>query len=333
MKTKKKNFILLSGLIISLGGIYYATKNIDWLLVLETIKDANTALILLAAALLAVNINLRCLRWYSLSELSDGITVFLQGTWLGYFFNTILPVRPGEVLRIIFVARKLNISYSFMITKSLMDRMCDLFIVAALCIIAVSLFSQYFFSFNASAKIIITLFIVISGFLLLIFLSHPLSRLSAKIKFIPASVTGDFFLALDAFKHRRTLSYALSSTAAIFIVDIIEIWLFAKALNIPISPEQACLISATLYLSMLLPSGPAQIGVHQAACLLVFTYLGFDQHIALAFSIIMQVTHISLVIAVTAIITAPMLYKGQRIPTAAPDQFVIPAKKPPVRDR
>ena len=106
-----KTIKFLIGLVFSIAGLFYAFRSFDWPAFISAFKQINIWYIAIAVALQLGAIWLRAVRWKWLLEPFEFISVktLYEGTMIGYFGNTVLPFRMGELLRAYVVSNKSSV--------------------------------------------------------------------------------------------------------------------------------------------------------------------------------------------------------------------------------
>jgi uncharacterized protein (TIRG00374 family) len=94
-------FKIIIGLLFSIGGLYFAFREIDLALLGDVFTDASVEWIILAVLLMIFSVWIRAYRWQALLEPIESIPMqpLFSATAIGYFGNAVLPMRLGEILR------------------------------------------------------------------------------------------------------------------------------------------------------------------------------------------------------------------------------------------
>jgi uncharacterized protein (TIRG00374 family) len=229
-------------------------------------------------------------------------TVFFANM-IGYLGNNVLPARAGEVMRAAYVARKENISISFIIATGITERLVDL---AALVIIgATSLF--FVDAFPRSMQDALKSFAVIAiagvAFLFLLPYFHVLfNRILVSLSFLGESlqtkIKGIMTRFLEGVKVILRVERGLPFiffTALIWMMDGISTVLFSLAFNESLTLLQAFLFIAALGLSSAIPSTPGYVGVYQFVAVTVLAPFGIKRESALAMILVSQALNLLVV--------------------------------------
>ncbi|MFQ6606975.1 MAG: lysylphosphatidylglycerol synthase transmembrane domain-containing protein [Fidelibacterota bacterium] len=92
---------VIIGLIFSLGGLYLAFKDINLIALGNVFSNASVGWIILAVVLMILSVWIRAVRWQALMDPIKKVPIkeLYSATMIGYFGNSVLPMRLGEILR------------------------------------------------------------------------------------------------------------------------------------------------------------------------------------------------------------------------------------------
>ncbi len=263
--------------------------------VLDVLASASAAPLVLAAALNLVNIHLKVVRWDALLR-ARGIHYPLGRAWASFltslYVGMLTPGRVGDVLRIRYLRHDLGVPYAEGLASVVMDRLCDLYVLAAFVAVGVAHYSAVIagrLAWLTWGGIALT---VLAPLVLLIPGLAERLMLAVSGKFVkePAAgaepgATRRFLVALRAHVGRG-LWVALPVTMATFIVNFVQGYLLARALGLPLSLfDTTCLLAIANLLS-LLPISIAGVGVRELFFSLVFPSLGFTAEHGVSFGLL-----------------------------------------------
>ena len=118
---------LIFGICISIAGLYYAFRGIDFVQLWKIINQLDLFYGTLSLIILLTSNIVRALRWQILAYPIDKISIkpAFSSIMIGYFGNSILPFRMGEFLRAYVLAEKtsLNVPTAFgtIVTERILD--------------------------------------------------------------------------------------------------------------------------------------------------------------------------------------------------------------------
>src|ERR1039458_3061901 len=114
---------------LTLAGVllYYSLRGIDWRQVWLTLETAKLSYLALMLIVSTGSLVLRALRWRVLLQSGGPVSVATAfwATCAGYFGNSYLPARAGELVRTMMVDREAGLGRAFVLTTALAERMVD----------------------------------------------------------------------------------------------------------------------------------------------------------------------------------------------------------------
>ena len=115
------------GVLISVIGLYYAFRHVNFLELWITIKNVNIILIILAVFILVLSNVIRAWRWQILVKPIKDVSFdpAFSSIMIGYFGNSVLPFRMGEFLRAYVVADKTSLTASTAFGTIVIERILD----------------------------------------------------------------------------------------------------------------------------------------------------------------------------------------------------------------
>ena len=117
----------IAGIIISIGGIYWAFKDFHFHGFAKSIQKINYIYLLLATLFLWGSVWLRALRWrwlFKIDVLPTTLSLY-RAELMGYFGNNVLPLRLGELMRAYLIGREWNLSKSYVFGTIVLERILD----------------------------------------------------------------------------------------------------------------------------------------------------------------------------------------------------------------
>jgi glycosyltransferase 2 family protein len=278
--------------------LFFSLRGMDWRQVWSTIRQANRWLLLLSFLTLSFSLLLRASRWRVLLQTSAPISLpaTFWATSIGYFGNSFLPARAGELLRTLWVSKIAGVSRLFVLTTALSERLCDaiaLVLISSVVLIAMPAKPGWFA--KAAAPFAVA---GLSGAILIAMLPKLKALLHRGCKFLPLSlglrhrapkVIDHILTGMEVFHQRSRLLIFAAYTALIWGVDALGMLLGMRALNLPGTLPIALLLMTALGLGSALPSTPGYIGIYQFVAVSVLTPFGFTKADAIAYILLAQV--------------------------------------------
>ena len=125
---KKHPLKFAVSILVSLGLVYYAFKDLDWQIFWESVKAINYWLLLLGAAVLIFSNVIRAARWRILLIPQKTLKrrYLFEATMMGYMGNNVLPFKLGEVLRAVVVSQRHGIPLTGVGASIVVERGLDM---------------------------------------------------------------------------------------------------------------------------------------------------------------------------------------------------------------
>ncbi|MGK3968894.1 lysylphosphatidylglycerol synthase transmembrane domain-containing protein [Sorangium sp. So ce118] len=262
--------------------------------VLGAVASASAAPLALAAALNVLNIHLKVVRWDALLRARD-IRYPLRRAWSAYltslYVGMLTPGRVGDVLRIRYLRHDLGVPYAEGLATVVMDRLCDLYVLAAFVAVGVARYSAVIAGRLAwltwggiALTVLAPLALLIPGLAERVLLAVS-RRLVKEPQSAEPGAANRFLVALRAHVGRGLL-FTLPVTVATFVVNFVQGYLIAQALGVPLSLFDVTCLLAIANLLGLLPISIAGVGVRELFFSLVFPSLGFSAEHGVSFGLL-----------------------------------------------
>jgi hypothetical protein len=276
--------------ILGLGVSAVALAGVAWWAAHQTaptFPTSTSSLLELAAALAvyAIATTLRGARWSTILHRAGIVFRPVEPyalTVVGYMGNTVLPLRGGEILRVVLLTDRSSASWREAVGSIVPERLLD---VAALAILLVVVtIAQIGGEPAGSAPAIV-----------------------AAVLFVSALAGGFIYLALRArghlqsfadrvrpFAHASRMLFTpmgaalLALSVGIWMIEAVVFWLVAESLSIHITLFEALMVDVLASFSALIPAGPAYIGTYDAAMLLGLRSLDVPSSAAISFTLLVR---------------------------------------------
>jgi uncharacterized protein (TIRG00374 family) len=288
---------LAAAIVLAAALLYYALRGLDWRHVARTISTANLRLLAVVAALASTNLLLRSLRWRILLEAATPVaaSTTFWATAAGYFGNTFMPARAGEVVRTLMISTRTGLAVPFVLATALSERVadaCALLLIGALAHLALP--SPPGGLAEAAVPSAILALVGVIGIAVLPKLGSvhtwiidrlPISSgIAARLR----QIVEQGVLGLLAFHDTRRFAAFASMSAVIWGLDAVATVIGAKALGLTMPLPVAFLLIVGLGLGSALPSTPGYVGIYQFVAVTVLTPFGFSQSDAIAYILVAQ---------------------------------------------
>ncbi|WP_437673426.1 lysylphosphatidylglycerol synthase transmembrane domain-containing protein [Sorangium sp. So ce131] len=252
--------------------------------------------LVLATALNLVNIHLKVLRWDVLLR-ARGIRYPLGRAWASFmtslYVGMLTPGRVGDVLRIRYLRHDLGVPYAEGLASVVMDRLCDLYVLAAFVAVGVAHYSAVVVGRLAwltwggiALTVLAPLALLIPGLAdrALLAVYRKVARKGPAAGAEPDGPSR-FLAALRAHVGRGLL-ITLPLTVATFAVNFVQGYLIARALGLSLSLFDVTCLLAIASLLGLLPISVAGVGVRELFFSLVFPSLGISAEHGVTFGLL-----------------------------------------------
>jgi uncharacterized protein (TIRG00374 family) len=285
---------------LTLAGVllYYSLRGIDWRQVWLTLKTTRLDYLALMAITSTGSLVLRALRWRVLLQSGGPVSVATAfwATCAGYFGNSYLPARAGELIRTMMVDAEAGLGRAFVLTTALSERMVDaitLVFVSSLVLLTLPSRPGWYGSaarpfaiIGISGALGIAILPRLEGLWKYLLERTPVpERLREKLHRILEQI----LFGLRAFHDGRRLLVFMSLTAVIWILDAVSFTMGGLSVGISLTPAMACLLITGLGLGSALPSTPGYVGIYQFVAVNVLTPFGFSGASVIAFMVLVQV--------------------------------------------
>ncbi len=269
---------LIIGIAISIAGLWYAFRGMNFSELIDHLSQTNFSFILLAMGIIVVSVALRAYRWQLMLKPIQTITFnpLFASTMIGYFGNSVLPFRLGELLRAYSISRKESITSSVAFGTIIMEHILDLMGLAAVMI---------FFAFFSplmewSGNVLIGLVaLTVGGLGIIIWLGRSHSNFHERVvhwKIFEKS-SGQkllnsiqkIFKGLTSIGRTKHSGQLFLSTLALWVLIYASIILVVLATGININWVAVGIILIATSLAITVPSAPGYVGTYHAAAVYV----------------------------------------------------------------
>lgn len=255
-------------------------------------KQASWPYLALAVLLNLPVVHLKVMRWRGLLG-ARGFSYAMKRSYAAVlsslYLGMVTPGRVGDALRIQYVHRDIGAPYSEGLAVTLMDRFCDLYVLAAIASVGVAHFGSTLRDDVALATWAAVAIAVLAPALLLA--KGPADLAARFLRRFTARWQASFDAVLRALRALvgTSLLAALAMTVGALAVNYLQGWIVAQAIGVDLSYlDVASLLAATTLLS-LLPVSLSGIGVRELFLALMFPALGFSAAQGVAFGLLVFV--------------------------------------------
>jgi glycosyltransferase 2 family protein len=293
-RTPALKFLL--GLSVSAICLYYAVRGINFHALVKTFLTVKIPYLLLFLLCLLGAVLLRAViyRRFLSRKGTAGLFSIFEGLVIGYMVNSIFPLRAGDVVKAYIIGRLNNTSKTYTFTLVIIERLFDMitlliFFLILLCMVKLDN------RFRSAAQILAA--VIFMG-LLFIFLNirwgGTIRTLINRLGFIlPRNVLDKINDRLEIFQSGfrifcdwRDLLFIQGIFLLIWGFYICGTYVTGLAVGIPLGLTFILFLLVAVCFGTAIASSPGGLGVHQYACVLVFSYFHYSREDALTFSLI-----------------------------------------------
>jgi len=272
------------GVLISVIGLYYAFRQVNFWELWISIKNVNIILILLAVFILVLSNVIRAWRWQILVKPIKDVSFdpAFSSIMIGYFGNSVLPFRMGEFLRAYVVSDKTSLTASTAFGTIVIERILDFVGLSAVILLIMTVYPLK----SIGGFIIIGVIVLsLTAFIFILLFGGFKSTLLVKIKkssLLKMGLLRKILLFLKNFLDGATTIRATNKLGVILLYTLI-IWIMyycstylatiATGIELEWFGFGVLLISTTLAISV--PAAPGYVGTYHAAAVYILTNL-FD---------------------------------------------------------
>ena len=286
------------GFILSFLGLYYAFQNIDLNDLLKSFESINYFWIFVAIILLILYTYIRSLRWRLLLFSLKLVTIkdLFASNMVGYFGNSILPFKMGEILRGYAISRNNDLKTSTVLGSIVLERVCDL---GGLLILLLFVTLFYSFPYDIGLSLLISAAAILIVLILLWFISFKKELIMNKIKgtnlmdfktvisFI--KTLSSFSIGFSSLNSFRSFIYVSLLTFVSWFILYLVTYYTLLSLNLQIGWVEIAVVLLLTSMAMSVPAAPGAIGTHHFATYYVMnSLLGFSSIDSQTFAIVLH---------------------------------------------
>ncbi|HUP02976.1 MAG TPA: lysylphosphatidylglycerol synthase transmembrane domain-containing protein [Bryobacteraceae bacterium] len=209
-----------------------------------------------------------------------------QAIFIGQFANQALPLRPGELIRCYMLAHWNGIRLSLSIASAALERLIDGFWLVVTFLVTAAFVRNMPDDLTIGARALIGLMAVGAGLLLwVVFHKQHAHAILKESRW--ASTARHVVEGLHLMGNGRTLGLASLQSLVYLGLQILTVWLLMKADALDLGFWSAAGIVTIIRLAIVIPNGPANLGLIQVACVLAMGLFDVERTDAKNFSNIM----------------------------------------------
>jgi glycosyltransferase 2 family protein len=286
------------GLGVTVAFGYFAVRDVQLSEMWDALKASNYMWLLPALLTLAVAIFLRGLRWRALfaDETRPPVRAISRALLVGYFFNSVLPLRAGEAARVIALYRAAGNSRAETSGTVLIERVYDVASLVALLFLVLVWLPGLTWITDAVVLAVALAGALVAAVVLLALRRDQLIALGVRIvhrvPFLPHELADravrNLAHGLAGLTRARVAVAAIAWTFASWVVMACSFWMVTLCFGFDVPVLAGLLVVIATSLSLVLPSSPGAIGVFEAAAIIALDAYGIPRAEALSYAIVLH---------------------------------------------
>jgi uncharacterized protein (TIRG00374 family) len=318
---------VIGGLAASLFFMYLAVRDVDFDVFTDALRESSYWWILPSLAALAGSVAIRVVRWRYLfpAGTRPSTRPALRALLLGELFNAVLPMRAGELARVIAVHREARTSRSEALATLVVERLLDVVVLLALLLVVLPFVPEVTWLGVAIAILAGAVVVAVGGALALWrYQSRPLRLFLRPLRWLPgfpeartSAAAESLLRGFEGLRSARVGLVAVALTAATWLMVAFSFWLAMRGLELGLGYDAALLVVVATTFALVIPSLPASLGVFEAATVYSLDPFGIDDSLALGAAVVLHVLSFApfIVVGLVALTSHPA---GRFWPRGAP---------------
>jgi hypothetical protein len=289
---------LLVAVAVSGACLWYATRDTDWGQVATVLRGAHVGWSL---AVIGVSICchvLRAERWRVLLRPVADVPRWpaIAATFVGFGANAVLPLRIGEIVRPVFLARRTSIPLSPTISSIVLERICDVLLMLG-CLLAVMVVYPVPEFIRRGAVVLGVGALGVLVFLVIAarkrdagerMIRSVLGLLPVRVAKPLVSIAEGLLRGLGGLNDGRIVTLVLGSSVLLWTLIAITYTLSFFALDVQIPLLSGSLVTVVIVATFVsLPQAPGFLGTWQAGCVFALhEVFGVPRDVAVGYSLL-----------------------------------------------
>jgi glycosyltransferase 2 family protein len=283
------------GVLVTVALCYIAVRDVRVSETWDALSRSQLIWLAPASIVFALSIFLRALRWRMLFEPAHrpGMNTATRSLLVGYLFNNLFPARAGEAARIVHAHREAGVPRAEALATVVVERIFDVVSLLLLLFVAVPLLpSVTWFRQAALLAAVVAVIVVVLVVALAILGDRPIRALMRPLRFLPRErvefAVQNTSRGLVALRRPAVALGAFAATTLSWLVMGVSFWLLMCGFDFRVDASAALLVLVTVNLTMIVPSGPAALGVFEAGTVVALHAYRVPQSEALSYALVLH---------------------------------------------
>jgi hypothetical protein len=283
---------VLVGLVVGVPAsavfLWLAFRDADPSAVWEAARDANLALIVPAAALVAVVYAFQAARWRRITAVESlGELRFVEMVVGAVACNNVLPGRLGELFRARWLAVAAPMPSGRALATVGLDKGSDVLVLFGFLVVSLPFVASAAWVTRIVAGAALLIVVLVALFVLARAYARARHR-ERRERGLLRRIARDLVDTLAEPLGRRRFAGALGLGALAWGTFVVIVWLVARSVRIELEPMESVFVTAVISLGVAIPSSPGFVGTYQWLAVSALGILDVSRDDALAFSILLQ---------------------------------------------
>jgi glycosyltransferase 2 family protein len=298
VRPHRRAALLAAAVVVTVVFGYFAVKDVKPQEVADALREANLWWLLPALLLLAVSLFLRALRWRYLfaPETRPPLTPVTASMLVGLALNNLLPLRAGEAARIVALNRATQTSRAEILSTVALERALDVLCLLLLLFVALPFLPEVSWVGAAAVlALVVALGLAVVMVVLALFGERPVRavlRPLARFRFLHPErlehVADNLVHGLAGLRRRRLAFGGVAWTTLSWVLLSVSFWLVTLCFDLDLPVVSGLLVLTAVGLSLVLPAGPASVGVFEAAVIVALGAYDVPRADALTYAIVLH---------------------------------------------
>jgi glycosyltransferase 2 family protein len=290
--------VLVVGTVATCAFGYLAVRDVDLGRFKDGLAESEYVWLLPALGALVVAVWLRALRWGLLftPATRPPLMALTRALLIGYFFNQLLPGRPGEAIRVLALHRETGTSRAEAAGTAVAERIFDVLSLLVLLFTATPFLPDVTWVRRAAIFALVFAAVLGAGIAIIPrygersieFLIRPFARLPGISRPRTEAAARNIVQGLAALHRPRLLIPALIVTFLSWLVVALSFWCGLLAFQFGARFGAALLVAIATSLILVVPSAPAAVGAFEAAVVVALNPYSVDHSTALAAAVVLH---------------------------------------------
>jgi glycosyltransferase 2 family protein len=271
----------------------YLFRTVDVQQLASQLRQTRASWLALCAVASLAGIWARARRWWYLFPPGDEPPGLLAAMLIGYMANNVLPLRAGEVVRVVVVARRWGRGFWTVVATSIVERLLDsIAIIALLTALSIVLPVPRYFVAGTVTLLAVDV-VAIAGLIAVAgwpgasrrFLAR-VTRRWPRVQAATVPMLDTFVSGLGGIRTPRRLPGILAWTVVVWTLPALVGWSALRAVNLDLPWIAGWTVLAFVGLSVSIPSAPGYIGVMHFAATKAVELFGVGAGAGLGFALV-----------------------------------------------